>query len=187
MQWYAAHTHARDEVKAMLHLRRQGFEVYLPQHLKRRRHARRTDWVPSPLFPRYLFVRMDPEGVRWRAINSTIGVSYLVCNGDRPSPVPPGIVEEIFARTDDDGMVQVSRKSAHRGYAGADHGRHLLRPCRPVRVRRRQREGLHSARAHGPAGEGPYSRRGGFSDGVDDSGRAFWTGGPGEAFSPGLR
>ena len=115
MEWYAVHTHTRDEAKAMLHLRRQGFEVYLPQHLKRRRHARRTDWVHAPLFPRYLFVRMDSGSVRWRAINSTIGVSYLVCNGERPSPVPPGVVEEIFARTDDDGMVQVSRNPLKKG------------------------------------------------------------------------
>ena len=108
MQWYAVHTHARDEMKAMRHLGRQGFEVYLPQLLKRRRHARRTDWVPSPLFPRYLFVRMDPEGMRWRAINSTSGVSYLVCNGDRPTFVPSGIIEEILDRTGDDGMVHIN-------------------------------------------------------------------------------
>ena len=115
MGWYAVHTHARDEMKAMRHLGYQGFEVYLPQHLKRRRHARRTDWVPSPLFPRYLFVRMDTDGARWRAINSTIGVSYLVCNGERPTSVPPGIIEEILARTGDDGMVAVNREPFRKG------------------------------------------------------------------------
>ena len=115
MQWYAVHTHARDEMKAMRHLGRQGFEVYLPQHLTRRRHARRTDWVPSPLFPRYLFVRMDTDGVRWRVINSTSGVSYLVCNGERPTSVPPGIVEEILARTGEDGMVLVNPEPFKKG------------------------------------------------------------------------
>ena len=103
--WYVVHTHPRGEHLALTHLRRQDFEAYLPQYLKRRRHARRTDWVLAPLFPRYLFVNMDVAQTRWRAINSTIGVHYLVCNGDAPSAIPPGIVDEIRAREDDKGVV----------------------------------------------------------------------------------
>jgi transcriptional antiterminator RfaH len=107
--WYVAHTHPRGEHLALTNLRRQKFEAYLPQYLKRRRHARRTDWVMTPLFPRYLFVNMDVAQTRWRAINSTIGVHYLVCNGDLPTPIPPGIVEEIRAREDDKGVVLMDR------------------------------------------------------------------------------
>jgi transcriptional antiterminator RfaH len=107
MRWYVAHTQPGSEAKASWHLRNQGFAVYLPRYLKRRRHARRIDWVPAPLFPRYLFIGMDLAVARWRAIRSTVGIAGLVCHGDRPTPVPPGIVEAIKAREDDKGVVAV--------------------------------------------------------------------------------
>src|SRR5260221_4478322 len=105
MRWYVAHTQPLAEGKASWHLRNQDFAVYLPRYLKRRLHARRIDWVPTPLFPRYLFIGMDLAVARWRAIRSTIGIAGLVCHGDPPTPVPAGIVEAIQAREDDKGVV----------------------------------------------------------------------------------
>ncbi len=105
--WYVAHTHPRAEARARAHLLRQGFGVYLPQFLKRRRHARRVEEVAAPLFPRYLFVRFDPAKARWRAIRSTVGVQALVCHGETPAPVPEGIVEAIRAREDERGFVRL--------------------------------------------------------------------------------
>ncbi len=103
--WYVAHTQPRGETLALVNLLRQKFGAYLPRYLKRRRHARRIDWVASPFFPRYLFVKMDPGAVRWRAIHSTIGVSHLVCAGDKPLAMPDGIVESIQSREDAKVMV----------------------------------------------------------------------------------
>ncbi len=105
MRWYVAHTQPLAEAKASWHLRNQGFAVYLPRYLKRRRHARRTDWVPAPLFPRYLFIGMNLAVARWRAIRSTVGIAGLVCQGDQPEPVPRGIVETIQARENEKGVV----------------------------------------------------------------------------------
>ena len=105
--WYAAHTQPKGEALAESNLRRQDFITYLPRYLRRRRHARRTDWVAVPLFPRYLFVRMDVEQVRWRAIQSTFGVQHLVCHGESPAALPPGIVEDIRAREDSRGMIAI--------------------------------------------------------------------------------
>ena len=110
-RWFVVQTQARAEAKALYNLRRQGFEAYLPQYLKRRRHARRTDVVPAPLFPRYMFVRMDPSRTQWRPIRSTIGVTDLVCTGNRPAPVPDGIVEDIQSRQNDNGFVVVKPAS----------------------------------------------------------------------------
>lgn len=61
MNWYAVYTQAGKERFALQNLANQGFEAYLPSYRKRRRHARRVDTVLAPLFPRYLFVRMDPH------------------------------------------------------------------------------------------------------------------------------
>lgn len=107
-RWCAAHSHARAEDKAAFHLRRQGFSVFLPKHLKRRRHARRVEWVAAPLFPRYFFVGFDPEVTRWRAILSTVGVGDLVRFGDQPALVPSHVIDEIRAREDADGLVQTT-------------------------------------------------------------------------------
>jgi transcriptional antiterminator RfaH len=104
-RWYVAHTQPNAEAKAAWHLRNQGFAVYLPRHLKRRSHARRIEFVPTPLFPRYLFIALDLDTARWRAIRSTVGITDLVWNGDRPAPVPPSIVEGIMAREDEKGMI----------------------------------------------------------------------------------
>ena len=85
--WYVVHTHARGEQIACENLERQGFTTIMPRYRKRRRHARKTDWVKAPLFPRYLFVAIDMAKARWRAIASTVGVSHLICEGDRPLAV----------------------------------------------------------------------------------------------------
>ncbi len=112
-QWYVAHTHPHGEGRALVNLVRQGFEAYLPRFRKWRRHARRSERVAVPLFPRYLFVAFDQATAHWRAIHSTFGVQHLVCNGDLPAPVPTGIVEDIRAR-EDDGFVNLGRLSEFR-------------------------------------------------------------------------
>ena len=104
-RWYVVHTQPNHEWRADANLRRQGFETYLPLYQRSRRHARRTDTVERPLFPRYLFVALDLCVDRWRAVHSTFGVSDLVFGGETPLAVPEGIVEEIRSREDENGFV----------------------------------------------------------------------------------
>ena len=109
-RWYVVQTQPRAEHKAAAHLGRQGFGSYLPQYLKKRRHARRVETVAAPLFPRYLFVAVDIAAQRWRSIQSTIGVARLVCNGDAPAPVPEAILTAIKQREDERGFVRLERR-----------------------------------------------------------------------------
>ena len=104
--WYVVQTHPHSESRAALHLSRQGFEVYLPKYLKRRRHARKSADVAVPLFPRYLFVAIDQMTQRWRSINSTIGVTRLVCTGSAPAELPPEFIAGLRQREDGQGFVQ---------------------------------------------------------------------------------
>lgn len=106
-RWYVIYTHPGAEGSAEQHLRRQGFEVYLPRNKKRRSHARKITWVVAPLFPRYLFVSMDIDADRWRAAHSTVGVQKLVSQGDEPLPVPDGVVEAIRGLETSDGTVNL--------------------------------------------------------------------------------
>jgi transcriptional antiterminator RfaH len=109
-RWYVVQTQSRAETKAAAHLARQGFDTYLPHYLKRRRHARRIETVVAPLFPRYMFVAVDMAVQRWRAIQSTIGVSHLVCHGGGPAAVSPDIIRGLKAREDERGFVQLERR-----------------------------------------------------------------------------
>src|ERR1700693_233799 len=107
VRWYVVHTQAQGEDRADLNLRRQGFVTYLPRYLRARRHARRTETIASPLFPRYLFVAMDVARDRWRAVQSTLGLSNLVAVGGDPIPLPEGVVDEIRARESEQGLVRL--------------------------------------------------------------------------------
>jgi transcriptional antiterminator RfaH len=104
-RWFVVRTHPNGEFRALANILRQGFDVYLPRYLKRRRHARKTDTVQTPLFPGYLFVGMDPDCVRWRALNSTIGVSELICHSGQPAPIPDDVIEDIRRHEDENGYV----------------------------------------------------------------------------------
>ncbi|MGJ4950085.1 transcription termination/antitermination protein NusG [Bradyrhizobium sp. HKCCYLS20291] len=105
-RWYVVQTQVNGEAKAATNLVRQGFEIYLPRYLKRRRHARKTEWTARPLFPRYMFVAIDTTVQRWRSIQSTFGVAQLVSHGDAPATVPRGVVEALKAREDEKGFVR---------------------------------------------------------------------------------
>jgi transcriptional antiterminator RfaH len=107
-RWYVVHTQPHSERRAELNLQRQGFETYLPRYLRSRRHARRSETVSRPLFPRYLFVALDLARDRWRAIQSTFGVCRLVLAGDEPVPVPEGVIDEIRLREGEDGFVALT-------------------------------------------------------------------------------
>lgn len=111
-RWYVVQAQVNGEVKAALNLQRQGYDIYLPRYLKRRRHARKVDFTAKPLFPRYLFVAIDMATQRWRSIQSTIGVARLVCNGDDPAAVPDGVVSALRAREDDKGFVKMDARPA---------------------------------------------------------------------------
>lgn len=108
--WYVVQSQPNAEQKAVMHLNRQGFTTYLPRYIKRRRHARRVELVPAPLFPRYLFVAIDMSMQRWRSIYSTIGVSRIVCNGETPAHVSEQIVASLRAREDERGFVQLNQR-----------------------------------------------------------------------------
>lgn len=95
--WFVVYTQPNGEARALVNLRRQGFDAYLPRYKRRRSHARKVDTVERPLFPRYLFVALDLMRARWRPILSTFGVCDLVRNGDTPQKLPAGVVDEIRA------------------------------------------------------------------------------------------
>lgn len=102
-RWYVVHTQPNGESRADEHLRRQGYVTFLPKLLRCRRHARKTELVSRPLFPRYMFVQLDIASQGWHAIRSTFGVTGLVGGENGPRPVQDGIVESLLAHRGEDG------------------------------------------------------------------------------------
>lgn len=99
--WFLAQVKPNGTDLALRNLSRQGFTSFLPR-IAPGPDARTVK--PRPLFPGYVFVAFDPDGGRWRSINSTQGVSRLVQFGDRPAPVPQDIIDGLRARCDDAGL-----------------------------------------------------------------------------------
>jgi len=112
-QWYVVQAQPNAERKAVAHLERQGFVTYLPRYLKTRRHARRVEIVPAPLFPRYLFVGIDLDTQRWRSIFSTVGVSRLICHGEQPTAIPEQVINSLKLR-EDEGYVRLDYRPSFR-------------------------------------------------------------------------
>jgi transcriptional antiterminator RfaH len=96
--WYAIHTKPRQDEVAEIQLARQGLEVYRPRlGVSRQRRGQWVEIVES-LFPRYLFVRIDPLLESIGTIRSTRGVSGLVRFGDQLLSVRDEVIEQIKER-----------------------------------------------------------------------------------------
>ena len=84
----------------MANLERQGYECYLPQMRIERVRRRKAEIATEPMFPRYLFVRLDSsdQGKSWSPIRSTLGVSQLVHFGARAAKVGDELVDLLRQR-----------------------------------------------------------------------------------------
>ena len=98
--WYAVSCKPRQEAVAEENLLRQGFHVYLPRI--RIRQRRRGHWLDAVevLFPRYIFIRIDPLQRSTATIRSPRGVVGLVRFGGQPAVVPDAVMEALRERED---------------------------------------------------------------------------------------
>lgn len=98
--WYAVCCKPRQEAVAEENLLRQGFHVYLPRIRVRQR--RRGQWLDSieVLFPRYIFIRVDPLHRSTAPVRSTRGVAGLVRFGGQPAVVPDAVMDTLMLQED---------------------------------------------------------------------------------------
>ena len=100
LSWYVVHTKIRQEALAMTNLNRQGFECYIPMIKMEKLRRHKATLVEEPMFPRYLFIRLDTSGSgpSWSPIRSTLGVSQLVRFGGQPALVDSKLIELLRTR-----------------------------------------------------------------------------------------
>ncbi len=99
-RWYAVCCKPRQEAVAEDNLLRQGFQVYLPRI--RIRQRRRGQWLDAVevLFPRYIFIRVNPLRRSMATIRSTRGAVGLVRFGGQPAAVPDAVMDALRQRED---------------------------------------------------------------------------------------
>ena len=106
MDWYLLQTKPHAHVTASEHLKRQGFEVFLPLIIKTTQKKSKFLNIKVPLFPGYLFMGTSRGSISWKSINGTRGISKAVTLDGIYRPVSTHIIEGLQGRCNDEGVIQ---------------------------------------------------------------------------------
>ncbi|HEY7838614.1 MAG TPA: UpxY family transcription antiterminator [Terriglobales bacterium] len=91
--WYAAYTRSRHEYRVRDYCLERGLEAFLPSYRRWRRWSDRRVQIEMPLFPSYVFVRLD-EVQRQRAVQAP-GFLWFVHGQSGPVRVADDELEAI--------------------------------------------------------------------------------------------
>ena len=97
LRWYVIRAKLRKETVVERRIRDLGLEVFLPWLRCRRRVGSRYQWVLSPLFPGYLFCRLDIV-LSGKAARYAPEVKDFVKFGNRIAEVGEDVVRDIRDR-----------------------------------------------------------------------------------------
>jgi len=101
-RWLAVYCKPRQELVAQENLLRQGYHTYLPRiQMKRRLRGKWNEKIEA-LFPRYIFIRVDPVKKSIAPVRSTQGVVGLVHFGSQPATVSEAVMETLLQHEDPD-------------------------------------------------------------------------------------
>ena len=104
-QWHLIQFKPNSHRLAVRNLQRQGFKTFLPMQEVTRRKASRFVTDLRPLFPGYMFVRIDEKAAPWRQINSTLGVVRLVSFDGIPKPLPLQLISSLMLRCNEEAKI----------------------------------------------------------------------------------
>ena len=113
MDWYLVRTKTGKERWVRDQLTAQLPEVFLPLLHARTPRWGKLAWTIAPLFPGYLFARLDPQK-HYFDVRYLPGVQGLVSAGTDPVAVPSGVIEEI-RRRGVNGVVKIEEKDFDNG------------------------------------------------------------------------
>jgi transcription antitermination factor NusG len=83
--WYAVHVRSNFERIVCRNLEDKGYELFLPTYRSQRRWSDRVKHIDVPLFPGYVFCRLDAQNRT--PVLSVPGVVQIVGQGKTPVPV----------------------------------------------------------------------------------------------------
>ena len=109
--WYLVYTKPNQERRAYSNLVNQGLEVFLPQICVLGKTTTKTKKTLVPMFPRYLFVRINIQQDNWPVLRSTKGVNHLVTFGDLPAIVPIDVINLLKFFCTEEGVINQDKLS----------------------------------------------------------------------------
>jgi len=102
-QWYVVYSKPHKEEQVRFHLALKGIESFFPRLQIPGCSGRKRSI--TPLFPNYLFVRVDLANEAHYVIWSP-GVKRIVSFSDRPVPLDEAVIQFLKQRADSDGIIQ---------------------------------------------------------------------------------
>lgn len=102
-QWYAVYSKPQKEELAQFHLRSKGLEVFLPKLLLPDRGRKRERIVP--LFPNYLFTRINALSEEYSYAIWSPGVRRIVGFNGTPAPIDESIVDFLMNQASTEGVI----------------------------------------------------------------------------------
>lgn len=105
--WLAAQLKPNGLKIAQKNLARQKFQSLMPSLQVTKRMGSRMVHKFEPLFPGYIFVKIEPDSAPWQKINSTLGISRLLLGIDgKPAVVPRDFIQILQERVDGQGLIK---------------------------------------------------------------------------------
>src|SRR4030042_5669619 len=105
-RWYVIHTKPGDEGRVRINLHNQEIETFSP--LLETYQYCNGRMIPKikPLFPNYLFVRLD-LGLDYYRVKWTRGVNKILGSGNEPIPISEKVIQTIKERSGKDNLVKL--------------------------------------------------------------------------------
>jgi transcription elongation factor/antiterminator RfaH len=106
LRWFVIHTKPKGEHRVKEHFERMGIEPLLPLTKVFRHPQHKMHPVLHPLFPNYLFAKLNLERhyykVKWtRGVNRILGV------GNEPIPISEKVIDVLRDRMSEDDSVEL--------------------------------------------------------------------------------
>ena len=105
-RWYSVYSKPQKEKFVQIQLQSKGVEVFLPQLVMP--HAAIAARRVVPLFPSYLFVRIDISSGESAYVVWSPGVKYLVSFNGVPASIDDNVIEFLKDRADSNGQIHAS-------------------------------------------------------------------------------
>ena len=106
LHWFVIHTKPRDEYRVKNHFEGMEIETLLPLCENFQYSHGRMSRVINPLFPNYLFARLDLEHHYYK-VKWTRGVNRILGAWNEPIPISETVIEMLKDRMGDDDTVKL--------------------------------------------------------------------------------
>ena len=108
--WHLLMCKPREDGRAEEHLLNQDYELFRPMLRQYAIRKGKQVAVTEPLFPRYLFIRLDDVLSNWGKIRSTRGVAGLVRFTELPAKVPDSLMDLIKSQCTEDNIIDTTQE-----------------------------------------------------------------------------